>query len=249
MGTSPFDALTPLMDWVEKGVAPNRILASRVVENKAVRTRPLCPYPQVAKYKGGRQHRGRQQLYVRETALNLTRHGTVYPEAMQTGTIIPVEEYLASDYSPDCDYVDGQLQERNVGEYDHAKLQAVLTTYLLAREKQWAVDVMTEQRVQVSATRYRVPDICVAARPGPQEPILREPPFICIEILSPADSMRRMQERIDDYLAMGVPHIWLLDPQTRRAYTCARGAILEAIDGVLRTENPDVIVPLAEIWK
>jgi len=52
IGTSTFDALTPLVEWVEKGAAPQTIAASRVVDGKVVRTRPLCPYPQVARYKG-----------------------------------------------------------------------------------------------------------------------------------------------------------------------------------------------------
>ena len=51
-GTSTFDALTPLVQWVEKGIAPATIPASRVVDGKPVRTRPLCPYPQTAIYKG-----------------------------------------------------------------------------------------------------------------------------------------------------------------------------------------------------
>lgn len=52
VGTSAFDAVTPLIQWVEKGVAPSTIPAARVVDGKPVRTRPLCPYPEVAKYKG-----------------------------------------------------------------------------------------------------------------------------------------------------------------------------------------------------
>jgi feruloyl esterase len=52
VGTSVFDADTPLVRWVESGSAPEQIAASRVVDNKVVRTRPLCTYPQVARYKG-----------------------------------------------------------------------------------------------------------------------------------------------------------------------------------------------------
>jgi pimeloyl-ACP methyl ester carboxylesterase len=52
IGTDTFDTATPLLKWVESGSAPDQIAASRVVENKVVRTRPLCAYPQVAKYKG-----------------------------------------------------------------------------------------------------------------------------------------------------------------------------------------------------
>ena len=51
-GTSTFDMLSALEQWVEKGKAPDSILASRVKDGKTDRTRPLCPYPQVARYKG-----------------------------------------------------------------------------------------------------------------------------------------------------------------------------------------------------
>lgn len=52
VGTSQFDVATPAVQWVESSQAPVRIEAARVVAGKVVRTRPLCPYPQVAKYKG-----------------------------------------------------------------------------------------------------------------------------------------------------------------------------------------------------
>jgi feruloyl esterase len=51
-GTSTFDALAALERWVEAGEAPARIPASRVVQGVVNRTRPLCPYPQVAVYNG-----------------------------------------------------------------------------------------------------------------------------------------------------------------------------------------------------
>jgi feruloyl esterase len=51
-GTSNFDMLSTLEQWVEKGKAPDQIAASRVREGKVDRTRPLCPYPQIAQYKG-----------------------------------------------------------------------------------------------------------------------------------------------------------------------------------------------------
>jgi feruloyl esterase len=51
-GTDQFDMLAALEDWVEKKQVPANIPASRVANGKTVRTRPLCPYPQVASYKG-----------------------------------------------------------------------------------------------------------------------------------------------------------------------------------------------------
>jgi len=51
-GTDRFDAMTPLVNWVEGGAAPQRIPASLMEDGKTVRTRPLCPYPEVARYTG-----------------------------------------------------------------------------------------------------------------------------------------------------------------------------------------------------
>ncbi|MBN1569738.1 MAG: tannase/feruloyl esterase family alpha/beta hydrolase [Acidobacteria bacterium] len=52
IGTDQHDPMTAIIDWVEKGKAPDRIEAKRIVNGKIVRTRPLCPYPQVARYAG-----------------------------------------------------------------------------------------------------------------------------------------------------------------------------------------------------
>jgi feruloyl esterase len=51
-GPSAFDMVAPLEQWVEHGDAPERVIASHRTGNQVDRTRPLCPYPQVAKYKG-----------------------------------------------------------------------------------------------------------------------------------------------------------------------------------------------------
>ena len=51
-GPNTFDGITALEQWVEKGKAPDQIIASRMADGKVIRSRPLCPYPQVAQYKG-----------------------------------------------------------------------------------------------------------------------------------------------------------------------------------------------------
>ena len=54
---------------------------------------------------------------------------------MSTGTLISVEEYLATSYRPDCDYVDGHVVERNLGEFDHSSLQTAVLFYFASRQK------------------------------------------------------------------------------------------------------------------
>ncbi|MBI3696242.1 MAG: Uma2 family endonuclease [Acidobacteria bacterium] len=167
---------------------------------------------------------------------------------MSSATLISIEEYLSTSYRPDRDFVDGRILERKLGERDHSRLQTELSSYLNSRRKQWAIWVYVEQRVQVQPTRFRVPDICVVAGSQPEEQVFRKPPFICVEILSKDDRMEEMQERIDDYLAFGVRYVWLLNPRTRRAYFYTMEGTREVKDGFLRTENPQVVVPLAEIF-
>ena len=167
---------------------------------------------------------------------------------MPTGTLISVSEYLSTSYRPDCDYVDGEVLERNLGELDHSKLQRELILYFGVRKKQWRIHVFPKQRVQVSKTRFRVPDVCVVAGAEPTEQVFTKPPMLCIEILSPEDSISRTQERINDFLAFGVSHVWVLDPRTKRAYDYTAAGMQEAKDGVLRTDDPQITLPLDEIF-
>jgi Uma2 family endonuclease len=166
---------------------------------------------------------------------------------MSTVVTVPLQEYLDTIYRPDREYIDGEVLERNLGELDHSRLQMLLSRYLSNREKQWGIVVLPEQRVQVKTTRYRVPDISVIFGPIPTTPILLEPPFLCVEILSRRDSVDSVQERIDDYLAFGVPHVWVINPRKPRAFHYTADTIREAKDGVLRTTNPDIVVPILEL--
>lgn len=167
---------------------------------------------------------------------------------MAAATPISVTEYLNTSYRPDRDYVDGEVVERNLGEYEHSRPQMRLIMFLGAREKDWHIRVVPEQRVQVKPTRFRIPDVCVVLEESPVEPIFRHPPFLCIEIFSKDDSFTSIVERLDDYLAMGVPNVWVIDPALRRGYRYTSEGFLEAKDGILRTSNPDLCVPLSALF-
>src|SRR6266849_933694 len=168
---------------------------------------------------------------------------------MPSRTLVSVDEYLHTSYDPDCDYVDGEIVERNVGETDHSDCQGRIYAYLLNRSKQLRIYPLVEERVQVSASRFRVPDVCVVAGPRPTEQILSQPPLIAIEILSKDDRMGEMQERIDDYLKFGVRYVWVINPLTQRAWVYTKDGGHEAKDGILRTENPEIELPLPEIFQ
>jgi Uma2 family endonuclease len=90
---------------------------------------------------------------------------------MASTTLVSLEEYLATSYAPDCDYVDGVLEKRNAGELNHSDLQTALAAYLRNRARKWNVKVFTELRIRVSPTRVRIPDICVISREHPVEKV------------------------------------------------------------------------------
>ena len=134
---------------------------------------------------------------------------------MSTTTQIALSEYLQTTFHPDREYVDGELQERNAGKTDHARVQALLAIWFGAHEDQWQIVVTTEQRVSVAAGRVRIPDVTLV-RPGAlNEDVLSAPPLCVIEILSPEDTYSRTWEKARDYRRMGIENIWLIDPETR----------------------------------
>jgi Uma2 family endonuclease len=163
-----------------------------------------------------------------------------------TGTQVSLEDYLSTVYDPDCEYVDGELIERNMGEIDHSALQTIIAALLYNQRRKSGIHVFTELRVQVAATRYRIPDICVTGKKA-RGRILREPPFLCIEILSPEDRVSRMELKIDDYLAFGVRHIWLIDPRRKKAWSYTSEGKRES-SALLTTSEPPLTLPLDEVF-
>ena len=83
---------------------------------------------------------------------------------MGTATLISLETYLTTSYEPDVDYVDGVLEERNVGEYDHNIVQRAIMIWFYQHEKEWRIRSIQEQRTRVASTRVRIPDVSVFTR-------------------------------------------------------------------------------------
>ena len=161
--------------------------------------------------------------------------------------LVSVEEYLRTTYHPDCDYVDGVIEERNVGEGPHSLLQGELLRYVGNLAKQLNIRVWPEQRVRVSPTRYRIPDVCVTLGRGPVPRIIESAPVICMEVLSSEDPLRRVLKRADDFVALGVPHIWIFDPLDRAGFVY-KSALTLSEDGVFTAPEIGLTINLADIF-
>lgn len=160
-------------------------------------------------------------------------------------TLVSVEEYLSSSYESDRGYVDGVLEERNWGDFDHSNLHGAIAAYLGNRERQWNVRVLISLRIRIGPTRFRVPDICVFPRGAEFEQIPSKPPLVCIEVLSPEDRWSRFEKRIGDYLTMGVERIWVFDAQDGDVFECCKNGRRRVLEDLL--ESPPVSIRISEL--
>ena len=165
-----------------------------------------------------------------------------------TPSLLPIEEYLRTSYHPDADYVDGEIEERNLGEFEHARLQYLLSVYFGSREKLWSIQGVVEQRIRVAERRVRIADFALLRADAPRERATLTPPLLCVEILSPEDRLPRAKEVLADYYAMGVPNIWLIDPIRRAAFTFNATGLHEADPTHLTIPNTPIHLDLTEAF-
>jgi Uma2 family endonuclease len=161
---------------------------------------------------------------------------------------VSVREYLSTVYEPDCDYVDGRLEERNLGEYDHALLQGLILNIFLNSRTAWGIVATPETRIQVKPARFRVPDVTVLRSGTPREQILTHPPLLVIEILSPEDRLARIAKRNEDYLQFGIEHIWVIDPRTRKAYRNTAAGLQPIQSGELIIAGTPIRIVLSDLF-
>jgi Uma2 family endonuclease len=160
-----------------------------------------------------------------------------------------VREYLRTSWSPDREFVDGRIEERNLGEKEHSILQRFLTILFGTKRKEWDVEVFPELRTQTKARNFRVPDVLVTRAGEKFERYITQPPLIAIEILSPEDSLHAMQNKAAEYREFGIEHIWIIDPELRVAYRHTGSALEEVQTGELTVPGTQIRVVLDEMFE
>jgi Uma2 family endonuclease len=129
-----------------------------------------------------------------------------------SSTFVSVEEYLRSSFDPDAESIDGQIQERAVGENDHSAWRAAICAWFQQQAKQGQVRVRPEFRVQVAPTCFLFPDVTLLDRNRPIEKIASHPPVAVFEVLSPTDTLKRVMANCLLYEQMGIQTILVIDP-------------------------------------
>jgi Uma2 family endonuclease len=166
---------------------------------------------------------------------------------MAVEALIAVEDYLNTTYSPEKEYRDGVLVERNVGEKAHARLQLKIGAYLNRRRKQWNIEAYTELRIKVRENWYPIPDVCVYSLPDFEERYPTRPPLLWVEILSHDDRIIDVWEKAAELVKNGVPYVWVIDPNTLESEVRTAAGMEPVPDRTLRIPGTPIVSPLADV--
>lgn len=159
--------------------------------------------------------------------------------SMATSPHLSITEYLNTDYDPDLEYVDGQLVERNVGKWEHARLLILLGAWFFQHEDEWKVQTAGDIRTRVSRTRVRLPDILLVG-------VGAQPPVLAVEILSDGDTLAATKKKCDEYIAMGAQGVWIINPLNRTAWHWLGNAWKEA--ACLEVPGTPIFVEVQYLW-
>ncbi|MGA2711902.1 MAG: Uma2 family endonuclease [Bryobacteraceae bacterium] len=166
---------------------------------------------------------------------------------MGVGPLISVDEYLRTSFHPDCDFIEGEVLERNVGKRRHGYAQARIAIWFGRRTDLPRLEPLTELRMRIGPNRIRIPDVVLSEVPLPDEEVFTSPPYLCIEVMSPDDTIAAMQDRLDDYLHFGVPNLWVIDPWKHRGWRVTAEGWATAAGGVMRTADGRIAMPLTDV--
>lgn len=161
---------------------------------------------------------------------------------MGTRAAISEESYLRTSFDgPDREFVEGEVVERDMGGERHSAAQANLAgLFFLLRSN--GLIVRVELRIRLKSGNYRIPDVAVFWPDKPNGDVPSNPPYVAIEVLSPGDAHGNVMQKFEEYLASGVRHIWLADPQRDRFFVFDDTG-LHGVDQFTLSEHSVVITP------
>jgi Uma2 family endonuclease len=167
-------------------------------------------------------------------------------EQMATKTQIRAEDYLRMTFEHDAEFVHGEIVERSMPDLDHGRIQFLLGMAFPRVVASHPLYPCSEVRMKVAPGIYRIPDFAVFAGRLPAQQVPDKPPLIAVEILSKDDRHSDLMQKLEEYREWGVPHIWVIDPSTKRfSMYIERG--LENLSSLSLSDYPFQLTP-AELF-
>jgi Uma2 family endonuclease len=164
--------------------------------------------------------------------------------------LVSAEQYLHTSFEHDAEFVEGRIVERPMPTWEHASMQGFLIEELRAMGRRLGLFAVPEQRVRIRGNRFRVPDVCVVTDKPEGEPgrrIVTQPPYLCIEILSPEDTAVATLEKVREYLNFGVAWVWVIDPVSRAGQVHGRNGVVSVDDRIFSTDRFSVDLSGADL--
>jgi Uma2 family endonuclease len=134
-----------------------------------------------------------------------------------------------------------------LGTHSHGRLQTLIAAYLFQRERQWRIHAVVEVRLKIRSRKYGVPDVMVLGAAASYPSVIEQPPLLCIEIVSPDDKLPDLVIRAGDYLILGVPVSWILDPEEKQAFVYSDRGTVQSLEAVLR--HGQIELPVVELFE
>ena len=136
--------------------------------------------------------------------------------------------------------------ERSWPDVPHSRTQVLIAFVFETLRKRFPVYTCLGLRLKLCDGLVLIPDVCVYWPERPASRFPDVPPLVAIEILSPDDRLTAVREKLEEYRAWGVKHVWLVDPHSRRMYTCDAGLTEVA---TLRVEEIDAELTPGDIFE
>ena len=104
-------------------------------------------------------------------------------------------------------------------------------------------------RVKVRENWYPIPDVCVYSLPDFEGRYPSQPPLLWIEILSHDDRMIDVWGKAKDLVLLGVPYVWIIDPNTLESELWTAAGARQVADKTLRLPDSPIVIPLADVME
>ena len=135
---------------------------------------------------------------------------------MASKVLITPEQYLATHFEREPEFVHGELVEKSLPKNTHSKTQQRLCV-LFDR----VGECRPELRMKLAEDLFRIPDFALFEQDPDELP--ESPPLLIVEIASPDDRLRDVEQKLEEYRAWGVAHVWFVEPELKKLYTYDRG--------------------------
>lgn len=144
--------------------------------------------------------------------------------AITSTPLVTPEEYIArfieGNEKPICEYTDGILLPKSMGNKKHSQVQANITK-LIGNRYDDLLNPLPELTTRLRDTQFCVPNLAIeelakpiqGCYPGPNNPVL-----LCVEIVSSPDRVGKLFGKCEEYHKWGVPYCWVIDPERRLSW-------------------------------